>query len=266
MPVEFAAGVHDLLLREGEAHGDRERRLLRDRVAAAREGLPRVRARAHPRLHAGRGGPGLRHGARSGDKPFLGREALAAHRDRLRGGGPAAPAGLVRASRTPSRCCGAASWCCATASPPGQVTSAAWGDDRRRRGRPRLPPRATTGHLRLAGRPVASRSTSAVTGSTSAPAPQGAPARDADAARDLRAGSSVDGSAPGVRVRLDDRVAGVRLGGLVGLGAGGAEVGVRADELLDPLAACRRRRSSSTGRRARARRPRRRRAGARRRS
>ena len=31
-------------------------------------------------------------------------------------------------STTPSRCCGAASWCCATASPVGQVTSAAWGE------------------------------------------------------------------------------------------------------------------------------------------
>ena len=115
VPVEFAAGVHDLLLREGRVRGRRERRLLRDRLAAAGEGLPRVRARPHPRLHAGRGGAGLRHGAQ-------GRQAVP--RARGAGGAPrpaarraARGAGWCRScSRTPTRCCGAASWCCATAS------------------------------------------------------------------------------------------------------------------------------------------------------
>ena len=53
-------------------------------------------------------------------------EALEAHR----AGSPRAArdaAGVASSSTTPSRCCGAASWCSATARPAGQVTSAAWG-------------------------------------------------------------------------------------------------------------------------------------------
>ncbi len=45
---------------------DRGRGLPRHRVDAAGEGLPGVRPGAHARLHAGRGGAGLRHGARGG--------------------------------------------------------------------------------------------------------------------------------------------------------------------------------------------------------
>ena len=46
----------------GRGSGHRRRGLPRDRVAAAREGLPRVRSRPHPRPHAGRGGAALRDG------------------------------------------------------------------------------------------------------------------------------------------------------------------------------------------------------------
>ena len=69
--------------------------------------------------------------ALKGDKPFLGRDgARGAPRPAGRGR-PAPPAGVVRASRTPSRCSGAASCCCATArrparspAPPGARPSA----------------------------------------------------------------------------------------------------------------------------------------------
>ena len=65
--------------------------------------------------------------ALKGDKPFLGRAALEAPAT----GSPRAArgAGWSRSSsRTPTRCCGAASCCSATAHPAGQVTSAAWGE------------------------------------------------------------------------------------------------------------------------------------------
>ena len=46
--------------RAGAGPRRRQRRLLRDRLAPAREGLPRVRPRADPRLHAGRRRPAVR--------------------------------------------------------------------------------------------------------------------------------------------------------------------------------------------------------------
>ena len=53
--------------------------------------------------------------ALSGSKDFLGRAALVERRERLKAPGPDA-GWCPSSSATPTRCCGAASWCCATAS------------------------------------------------------------------------------------------------------------------------------------------------------
>ena len=50
-----------------------------------------------------------------GDKAFLGREALEEHRDGAARAARAA-AWCPSSSRSRSRCCGAASWCCGTAA------------------------------------------------------------------------------------------------------------------------------------------------------
>ena len=55
VPAEFAVGVYEDLLEHRRRPRRRQRRLLRDRLAAAGEGLPRVRPRAHPRLRTARG-------------------------------------------------------------------------------------------------------------------------------------------------------------------------------------------------------------------
>ena len=59
-PTEFAVGVLRGPAVGGRGPRRRQRRLLRDRVAAAGEGLPRLRPRADSRLHAGRGRPAVR--------------------------------------------------------------------------------------------------------------------------------------------------------------------------------------------------------------
>ena len=65
-PTEYGLGLWRALWEAGEPHGDRGRRLSRDRLAAAGEGVPRV-GRGH---HAGRDsvrvGPGLLREARQG--------------------------------------------------------------------------------------------------------------------------------------------------------------------------------------------------------
>ena len=85
-----------------------ERRLLGDRVAAAGEGLPGLRARADAGLHAGRGGAGLRDGAQG-----RARTSSAARPWPPTGSGcrPADRAGgwCRSSSATPTRCSGAAS-------------------------------------------------------------------------------------------------------------------------------------------------------------
>ncbi len=60
VPTEFAVGVYEDLLSAGDDLGVGKRRLLRDRVHAAREGLPRLRSRAHPGLQPGPGGAVVR--------------------------------------------------------------------------------------------------------------------------------------------------------------------------------------------------------------
>ena len=64
--------------------------------------------------------------ALKGDKDFLGRAALEAHRACGRGGPRRRLVSFV--VDDPTRCSGAASCCSATARPAGQVTSAAWGE------------------------------------------------------------------------------------------------------------------------------------------
>ena len=69
--------------------------------------------------------------ALKGDKPFLGREALEAHRDRLREGGPRRR--LVSfVLDDPEPMLWGGELVLRDGRPAGQVTSAAWGDDRRR--------------------------------------------------------------------------------------------------------------------------------------
>ncbi len=125
VPVEFAAGVHDLLLREGQAHGVANAgyyaidslRLEKGFRAFGRDLTP-----DYTPVEAGL----VFATALKGDKPFLGREALAAHRDRLREGGPRRrlvsfvlddPEVMVWGGELVLR----------DGRPAGQVTSAAWG-------------------------------------------------------------------------------------------------------------------------------------------
>ena len=125
VPVEFAAGVHDLLLREGQAHcvanagyyAIDSLRLEKGFRAFGRDLTP-----DYTPVEAGL----VFATALKGDKPFLGREALTAHRDRLRDGGPRRrlvsfvlddPEVMVWGGELVLR----------DGRPAGQVTSAAWG-------------------------------------------------------------------------------------------------------------------------------------------
>ena len=117
VPLAGAPDVHEALV---EARGG-ERGVLRDRVVAAGEGVPRVRPRADARLDAGRGRAGLRHRAQ-------GRQGLPRPRrpGAATGGRAAAPGGLVRARRPGADGVGRRA-AGARRRPLGQVTSAAWG-------------------------------------------------------------------------------------------------------------------------------------------
>ena len=117
VPVRGAGEVYDALFGEGADLGVTQRGLLRDRLAPAGEGLPRLPARAVARLHAGRGGAGLRHRARRRTS----RSSAVRRSRRSASGWPRAArdAGSCRScSRTPTRCSGAASSCSATAARP----------------------------------------------------------------------------------------------------------------------------------------------------
>ena len=113
VPTEVALGVYDELMAAGRRSRRRQRRLLRDRVAPAGEGLPRVRSRADSGLQPGRGRADVRLQAQD-------RHRLPGPHRRREGQGrrSESPARLVRLrrSRRPRR--GAASWCAATASRP----------------------------------------------------------------------------------------------------------------------------------------------------
>ncbi len=66
VPAEFAVGVYEDLVAAGRRVRPGQRRLLRDRVAPAGEGLPGLRPRADPGLQPGRGGPAVRLQAQDG--------------------------------------------------------------------------------------------------------------------------------------------------------------------------------------------------------
>ena len=126
VPVEFAGGVHDLLLSEGEAEGVRNAgyyaidslRLEKGFRAFGRELTP-----DYTPVEAGL----VFATALKGDKPFLGREALEEHRDRLREGG--ARRRLVSfVLDEPDPMLWGGELVLRDGRPAGQVTSAAWGD------------------------------------------------------------------------------------------------------------------------------------------
>ena len=105
------------------------RGLLRDRVAAAGEGLPRLRPRADARPHAGRGGAGLRHGSE-------GREGLPGPGSARGAPGPRWPGGPRRrvvslVVESPEPMLWGGELVLRDGVPVGQVTSAAWGETRR---------------------------------------------------------------------------------------------------------------------------------------
>ena len=126
VPNDAAVAVYDALHERGADLGLAERRLLRDRVAAAREGLPRLRPRAHPGLHAGRGGARLRHGAVG--RP---RTSSAARRWSTGGSGSAAPGPRRRlvsfVADDPDAMLWGGELVLRDGEPVGQVTSAAYG-------------------------------------------------------------------------------------------------------------------------------------------
>ena len=128
VPRDSTPAVYDALVAAGSRSRAGRRRLPRDRVPPAGEGLPRVRARADPRLHA-RSRPGWSSPPPSTrEKDFLGRDALAAHRTSLAAGGPRRRLVSFVVDDPRTRCCGEASWYCGDGEPAGQVTSAAWGE------------------------------------------------------------------------------------------------------------------------------------------
>ena len=69
VPTEYALTVFDALVEAGRPAGAGARRLPRDRVAAAGEGLSRLGRRHRARPHAARGGPRLRAQARRRTSP-----------------------------------------------------------------------------------------------------------------------------------------------------------------------------------------------------
>jgi 4-methylaminobutanoate oxidase (formaldehyde-forming) len=125
VPVEFAAGVHDLLLRQGKDLGVANAgyyaidslRLEKGFRAFGRDLTP-----DYTPVEAGL----VFATELKGDKRFLGREALEAHRDRLRDGGPRRR--LVSfVLQDPDPMLWGGELVLRAGAPAGQVTSAAWG-------------------------------------------------------------------------------------------------------------------------------------------
>ncbi|MCW2793376.1 MAG: dependent oxidoreductase [Nocardioides sp.] len=126
VPVELAAGAYDALMAAGADLGVvnagyyaiESLRLEKGYRAFGRELTP-----DYTPVEAGL----VFATALGGDKPFLGREALEAHRDRLRGGGPRRRlVSLVVESPEPMLWGG--ELVLGDGAPAGQVTSAAWGE------------------------------------------------------------------------------------------------------------------------------------------
>ena len=101
-PTEFGLALWDTIWEAGPSPRARRRRLQGDRLAAAREGLPRLGLRHHARGHAVRGGLGFAVKLDKGE--FIGRDALLGA---PRAGPPSLPASCsttrARSRSAPSR-------------------------------------------------------------------------------------------------------------------------------------------------------------------
>ena len=118
-PTEFGLALWDAIWEAGREPRPRRRRLQGDRLAAAREGLPRLGLRHHARRHAVRGRARLRGEARQG--------RLRRARGAARRAGAGAPPLLPRARRPARRSRSAPSPCASTATLVGRVTSGGYG-------------------------------------------------------------------------------------------------------------------------------------------
>ena len=116
VPADQGASVWEALVDGGRRLRAAPGRAARDVVAAAGEGLSRLRRRHREHRRPARGRPRLHD--RLGQARWLRRARRAAGR----AGRPSRADGPACASTTPSRCCTAASRCCSTAS--GSATSA----------------------------------------------------------------------------------------------------------------------------------------------
>ena len=123
MPTEFAVGVYEDLMEAGERVRRRPRRLLRDRVDAAGEGLPRLRARTDPQTTIP-SRPDLLFACKlKSDIAFLGREAV----EKAKAEGPRRK--LVGFSvDSPEAMLWGGELVLRDGAVAGQVTSAAWGE------------------------------------------------------------------------------------------------------------------------------------------
>ena len=122
VPTEFAVGVYELLIDAGpRARPGRRPATTRSTACGWTRATGRSAADIGPDDNPVEAG--LLFACKLGtDIDFLGREAVEKVQGRRARG-----AGWSRScSTTRSRCCGAASWCCATGWPVGQVRSAGW--------------------------------------------------------------------------------------------------------------------------------------------
>ncbi len=122
VPTEFAVGVYEALMTAGEDLGVRGRRLLRDRVDAAGEGLPRVRRELtpdHTPVEAGL----LFTCKLKTDIAFLGREAV----EKAKAEGPSRKLVSFVVS-DPEQMMWGGELVLRDGVAAGQVTSAAWGE------------------------------------------------------------------------------------------------------------------------------------------
>ena len=118
-PTEFGLALWDAIWDGGPRARPRRRRLQGDRLAAAREGLPRLGRRHHARRHAVRGRARVRGQARQGRL----------HRPRGAARAARSPSAASAASSSPTRARSrsARSRCASRATPVGRVTSGGYG-------------------------------------------------------------------------------------------------------------------------------------------
>ncbi len=122
-PTEYGAGAVAHAVGGGRAARPRGRRLPRDRLAAAGEGLPRVGRRHHARRDA-RTRPGSASACKHDKREFIGAEAL---RRARASDGADRRACAASCSRTRARSRSATSRCASAAQIVGRVTSGGYG-------------------------------------------------------------------------------------------------------------------------------------------